>query len=49
MTPRSVMMFLFECADYGHQTSLLLEKTRKHLWFREVFEISMRRSNISAK
>ena len=47
--------FLFECADCGHQTSLtsgtLLEKTRKPLkmWFRAVFEISTRRTGISAK
>ena len=46
---------LFECADCGHQTSLtsgtLLEKTRKPLkvWFRAVFEISTRRTGISAK
>ncbi len=45
----------FECADCGHQTSLtsgtLLEKTRKPLkmWFRAVFEISTRRTGISAK
>ena len=44
----------FECADCGHQTSLtsgtLLEKTRKPLkmWFRAVFEISTRRTGISA-
>ena len=46
---------LFECADCSHQTSLtsgtLLEKTRKPLkvWFRAVFEISTRRTGISAK
>ena len=46
---------LFECAACGHQTSLtlgtLLEKTRKPLkvWFRAVFEISTRRTGISAK
>ena len=46
---------LFECAECGHQTSLtsgtLLEKTRKPLkvWFRAVFEISTRRTGISAK
>ena len=46
---------LFECADCGHQTSLtsgtLLQKTRKPLkvWFRAVFEISTRRTGISAK
>ena len=45
----------FECATCGHQTSLtsgtLLEKTRKPLkvWFRAVFEISTRRTGISAK
>jgi transposase-like protein len=45
----------FECADCGHQTSLtsgtLLEKTRKpfRMWFRAVFEISTRRTGISAK
>jgi transposase-like protein len=45
----------FECADCGHQTSLtsgtLLEKTRKpfKMWFRAVFEISTRRTGISAK
>lgn len=45
----------FECADCGHQTSLtsgtLLEKTRKPLkvWFRAVFQISTRRTGISAK
>jgi transposase-like protein len=44
----------FECADCDHQTSLtagtLLEKTRKPLkmWFRAVFEISTRRTGISA-
>jgi transposase-like protein len=44
----------FECADCGHQTSLtsgtLLEKTHKPLkvWFRAVFEISTRRTGISA-
>ncbi len=47
--------FLFECADCGHQTSLtsgtLLEKTRKPFktWFRAIFEISTRRTGISAK
>jgi Zn ribbon nucleic-acid-binding protein len=47
--------FLFECADCGYQTSLtsgtLLEKTHKPLkvWFRAVFEISTRRTGISAK
>jgi len=45
----------FECADCWHQTSLtsgtLLEKTRKPLkmWFRAIFEISTRRTGISAK
>jgi transposase-like protein len=45
----------FECADCGHQTSLtsgtVLEKTRKplKLWFRAVFEMSTRRTGISAK
>jgi transposase-like protein len=45
----------FECTDCGRQTSLtsgtLLEKTRKPLkmWFRAVFEISTRRTGISAK
>ena len=45
----------FECAACHHQTSLtagtLLEKTRKPLktWFRAVFEISVRRTGISAK
>ena len=45
----------FQCADCRHQTSLtsgtLLEKTRKPLkmWFRAVFEISTRRTGISAK
>ena len=45
----------FECADCGHQTSLtsgtVLEKTRKpfKVWFRAVFEISTRRTGISAK
>jgi len=45
----------FECADCGHQTSLtsgtLLAKTRKpfKMWFRAVFEISTRRTGISAK
>jgi hypothetical protein len=45
----------FECAGCGHQTSLtsgtLLEKTRKpfKMWFRAVFEISTRRTGISAK
>ena len=44
----------FECADCGHQTSLtsgtLLEKTHKPLkvWFRAVFEITTRRTGISA-
>jgi transposase-like protein len=45
----------FECADCGHQTSLtsgtLLEKPHKPLkmWFRAIFEISTRRTGISAK
>ena len=45
----------FECAECDHQTSLtsgtVLEKTRKPLkmWFRAVFEISTRRTGISAK
>jgi Zn ribbon nucleic-acid-binding protein len=45
----------FECAACGHQTSLtsgtLLDRTRKPLkvWFRAVFEISTRRTGISAK
>ena len=45
----------FECAECGHQTSLtsgtVLEKTRKpfKMWFRAVFEISTRRTGISAK
>src|SRR2546430_6004297 len=45
----------FECADCGHQTSLtsgtLLEKTHKPLKmrFRAIFEISTRRTGISAK
>jgi transposase-like protein len=45
----------FECAECHHQTSLtsgtVLEKTRKPLkmWFRAVFEISTRRTGISAK
>ena len=45
----------FECAECHHQTSLtsgtLLEKTRKpfKVWFRAVFEISTRRTGISAK
>ena len=45
----------FECAGCGHQTSLtagtLLEKTHKPLkmWFRAIFEISTRRTGISAK
>jgi Zn ribbon nucleic-acid-binding protein/transposase-like protein len=44
----------FECADCGHQTSLtsgtLLEKTRKpfKVWFRAVFEVSSRKTGISA-
>lgn len=44
----------FQCADCRHQTSLtagtVLEKTRKPLkmWFRAVFEISTRRTGISA-
>ena len=44
-----------ECADCRHQTSLtsgtLLDRTRKPLkvWFRAVFEISTRRTGISAK
>jgi hypothetical protein len=47
--------FRFACAACGHQTSLtwgtLLAKTRKPLkvWFRAVFEISARRTGISAK
>jgi Zn ribbon nucleic-acid-binding protein/transposase-like protein len=47
--------FLFECADCGHQTSLtsgtLLEKTHKpfKVWFRAIFEVSTRRTGISAK
>ena len=46
---------LFECAQCGHQTSLtagtLLDRTRKPLrmWFRGVFEISTKRTGISAK
>lgn len=45
----------FECAECGHQTSLtsgtVLEKTRKPLkmWFRAIFEISVRRTGISGK
>ena len=45
----------FECADCGHQTSLtsgtVLEKTRKPFkqWFRAIFEITTRRTGISAK
>ena len=45
----------FECADCGHQTSLtsgtVLEKTRKPLkmWFRAIFEISVRRTGVSGK
>jgi transposase-like protein len=45
----------FECADCGHQTSLtsgtVLEKTRKpfKMWFRAIFEITTRRTGISAK
>src|SRR5512134_2636442 len=45
----------FECRDCDHQTSLtagtLLEKTHKPLkvWFRAIFEISTRRTGISAK
>lgn len=45
----------FECADCHHQTSLtsgtLLDRTRKPLkmWFRAIFEISTRRTGISAK
>jgi hypothetical protein len=44
----------FECRDCDHQTSLtvgtVLEKTRKlsKMWFRAVFEISTRRTGISA-
>jgi hypothetical protein len=44
----------FECRDCDHQTSLtagtVLEKTRKPLkmWFRAVFEVSTRRTGISA-
>jgi hypothetical protein len=47
--------FRFECAACGHQTSLtsgtLLEKTRKPFktWFRAIFEISTRRTGVSAK
>ena len=46
---------LFECAQCEHQTSLtagtLLDRTRKPLrmWFRAVFEISTKRTGISAK
>ena len=46
---------LFECATCEHQTSLtagtLLDRTRKPLrmWFRAVFEISTKRTGISAK
>ena len=46
---------LFECADCGHQTSLtsgtVLEGTRKSikLWLRAAFEMSVRRTGISAK
>ena len=45
----------YECAACGHQTSLtsgtVLAKTRKPLkmWFRAIFEISTRRTGISAK
>ena len=43
----------FECAECGHQTSLtsgtLLEKTPPKMWFRAIFEISTRRTGISAK
>ena len=45
----------FECADCGRQTSLtsgtVLEKTRKpfKMWFRAIFEITTRRTGISAK
>jgi transposase-like protein len=45
----------FECADCRHQTSLtsgtLLEKTHKPFktWFRAIFEITTRRTGISAK
>ena len=45
----------YECAECRHQTSLtsgtVLEKTRKPLkmWFRAIFEISTRRTGISAK
>ena len=45
----------FECAECGHQTSLtsgtVLEKTRKpfKMWFRAIFEVSTRRTGISAK
>jgi len=45
----------FECAECGHQTSVtsgtVLEKTRKpfKVWFRAVFEISTRRTGVSAK
>jgi len=44
----------YECADCRHQTSLtsgtVFEKTRKplKLWFRAIFEISSRRTGISA-
>ena len=45
----------FECGACGHQTSLtagtVLDKTRKPLkeWFRAIFEITTRRTGISAK
>ena len=44
----------FECADCGHPTRLmsgtLLEKTHPlRMWFRAIFEISTRRTEISAK
>ena len=45
----------FECAECRHQTSLtsgtLLDRTRKPLkvWFRAIFEISARKTGISAK
>ncbi len=45
----------FECAECHHQTSLtsgtVLEKTRKPLkvWFRAIFEISVRRTGVSGK
>ena len=45
----------YECAECRHQTSLtsgtVLEKTRKpfKMWFRAIFEITTRRTGISAK